>query len=273
MDESKVASKKVEASTGTISELTDEIDTVKDEVAALTGEMKELDKSVAEATNQRKAEHAEYTETQALNEAAVQLLQKAKNRLNKFYNPVLYKAPPKKELTMEEKLYAKAGRSEFNAPASLVQIDPHKLALLQSQTFTLAPYEKKQGKSTGVLALMDMMVQEIEGDRSKAEADEKAAQKEYEKLMTESAETRAQDAKGITDKEGTIAEMETRLAAAKESKALDQETLEDIGKYISHMHTQCDFLLENYDMRKEARANELESLKNSKAVLSGATMQ
>merc|ERR1719261_437138 len=80
MDESKVASKKVDVSTSAISELNDEIATVKDEVATLTTEMKELDKSVAEATNQRKAEHAEYTETQALNEAAVQLLQKAKNR-------------------------------------------------------------------------------------------------------------------------------------------------------------------------------------------------
>merc|ERR1719214_87747 len=126
-------------------ELKDQIATLAEEASTLEVEITALDGSVAQATLQRKKEHEEHTEMMTLNEAAVQLIEKAKNRLNKFYNPVLYKAPPKKELTMEEKIYADAGRSEFNAPASLVQIDshkhrhhhPHKLALLQSQTFTL----------------------------------------------------------------------------------------------------------------------------------------
>ena len=42
-----------------------------------------LDKSVAEATETRKAENAEYTTVAAQNNAAVQLLGVAENRLNK----------------------------------------------------------------------------------------------------------------------------------------------------------------------------------------------
>ena len=43
-------------------------------------------------------------ETQ-LTQIALQLLGKAKNRLNKFYNPVLYESPVEvKEMTMEEKI-------------------------------------------------------------------------------------------------------------------------------------------------------------------------
>merc|ERR1719387_2275004 len=64
------------------------------EIAALQQGLLDLDKSVAEATEQRKAEHAESLSTAASNQAALELLGMAKNRLIKFYQPSLYKAPP-----------------------------------------------------------------------------------------------------------------------------------------------------------------------------------
>merc|ERR1719231_1578406 len=135
----------------TITELKDSAATLQSDIATLTEEIKELDKSVAAATEQRKAEHAEYTNTVTLNEAASQLLAKAKNRLNKFYNPVLYKKEAKKELSMEDSLYVKAGRSEF---AGLVQIRSHRQPLAFPQTFEGAAPAKKSEKSSGVLALL-----------------------------------------------------------------------------------------------------------------------
>merc|ERR1719456_783766 len=250
----------------TITELQDSAATLKGDIATLTEEIKELDKSVAAATEQRKAEHAEYTNTVTLNEAAMQLLGKAKNRLNKFYNPVLYKKEAKKELSMEDSLYVKAGRSEF---AGLVQIRSHQPAF--PQTFTGAAQPKRE-KSTGVIALMTQMEGELRSDMEAAERDEKTAQGEYETLMSESAATRAQNAKSITDKEASGAQLETKLAEAEESKAMSTETLEDVGMTINHLHTQCDFLLQNYDARKEARSAEAESLKNGKAALAGADL-
>jgi len=59
---------------------------------------------VAEATEQRKEENEDYTALMASNTAALQLLELAKNRLNQFYNPKLYKPPPKRELTEEERI-------------------------------------------------------------------------------------------------------------------------------------------------------------------------
>jgi len=267
-DEEKAATDKIASLDATVTELTDSAATLKDDIATLTEEIKELDKSVATATEQRKAEHAEYTTSATLNEAALQLLEKAKQRLNKFYNPTLYKAPPKKELSMEDSLYVKAGREEF---AGFVQVRAHsRVAPPQApETFSGAP-EKKGEKSTGVIALMNMMQSDLKSDMADAEADEKMAQKEYEDLMTESAGTRAQDAKSITNKEAAGAEIDTKIQEAKESKTLSTETLEDVRLTTNHLHTSCDFLMENYDSRKEARTNELESLKNGKAVLSGA---
>jgi len=46
--------------------------------------------------------------------------------------------------------------------------------------------------------------------------------------------------------------------------------LDLIATATGDLHVQCDFLLQNFDLRKEARTNEVESLKNAKAILSGA---
>merc|ERR1719271_2326682 len=79
------------------------------EIAALQDGLKALDKSVAEATEQRKEENAEYTELMANDGAAKELLGFAKNRLNKFYNPKLYKAPPKRKLSEEDRITVNMG--------------------------------------------------------------------------------------------------------------------------------------------------------------------
>merc|ERR1712182_131337 len=61
------------------------------------------------ATEQRKEEHEDYTELMASDSAAKELLNFAKNRLNKFYNPKLYKPPPKRELSAEDRIYENMG--------------------------------------------------------------------------------------------------------------------------------------------------------------------
>merc|ERR1719439_331677 len=87
-----------------MAELSDEIASLGEDLKTLEMGVQDMDKSVATATEQRKEEHAAYTESLALQETAIALIGKAKNRLQKFYNPTLYKAPPKTEMTMEEKI-------------------------------------------------------------------------------------------------------------------------------------------------------------------------
>jgi len=82
----------------------DAIAKLAEEIAALTAGIKELDKMVMEATEQRKEENEDFKELMASDTAAKELLKFAKNRLNKFYNPKLYKAPPKTELSREDRI-------------------------------------------------------------------------------------------------------------------------------------------------------------------------
>merc|ERR1719148_216574 len=79
------------------------IATLAEELDSLASGIKALDKQVAEATSQRKEEHSESVEVLTNDNAAKELIGFAKNRLNKFYNPKLYKAPAAREMSEEER--------------------------------------------------------------------------------------------------------------------------------------------------------------------------
>merc|ERR1719440_836608 len=87
-----------------IADYKERIATLAEELEALADGIKALDKQVAEATDERKSEHEENVETLASDNAAKELIKMATNRLNKFYSPKLYKAPPKRELSEEERI-------------------------------------------------------------------------------------------------------------------------------------------------------------------------
>ena len=80
------------------------ITTLKSEIEALDDGIRELDKEGADYTDQRKEDHDEFTAIFAANAAAVDLLKFAKHRLNKLYNPKLYKPPPTRELSEEDQI-------------------------------------------------------------------------------------------------------------------------------------------------------------------------
>merc|ERR1719389_1524333 len=164
-DEKAAATTKLTQIEAEIGELTDGITELSEAINTLTAEIGELDKSVADATENRKSDHAAYIESLQLNEVAVGLIGKAKNRMQKFYNPTLYKAPPVKEMTMEEKII-EAG--------TFAQVRLHVAPPPPPETFGGA-YEKKSEKSGGVLALMDELVSDLEADMKDSGYTEKTA--------------------------------------------------------------------------------------------------
>merc|ERR1719247_665641 len=264
--------------------MTDQSATLADEIKTLGKEVKELDKAVAEATEQRKEEHGEFITFQTENGAAVQLIEKAKNKLFKFYRPNQYKEAPTKELTEEEKILAASGRSDMIATAApemiagtsiaaFAQVHQHTAAAPPPPPATWDAYQKKDGKSNGVIALMDMLMKELQDGITEAENEEKTAQSDYERLMVESKESRASMSESITSKEVAKADLDTKLEATKEKKTSQEAELSALKQTMAQLHADCDFLVENYDLRKTAREGEVEGLKNAKSVLSGASFE
>merc|ERR1719364_408958 len=206
-----------------IDEQRDAIAAVGSEIEALKKGLEDLDKSVAEATEQRKEEHSDYIDEAASNQAAVDLLGMAKNRLNKFYNPTLYKEP---EPVAEE---------EFFGQIALTRADPG------APPETFGEYKKSES-SSGVINMIDEMIKEMKDEMAESKRDEEEAQKDYEETMNDAATKRADDSKLMVTKEGEKAEATTKLEELKETKRTKKGQLEVLEDKIDNLHKTCDFL-------------------------------
>merc|ERR1719421_2331089 len=88
--------------------------------------------------------------------------------------------------------------------------------------------------------------------------------------MKDAAEKRATDSRAIADKGKAKAQAESDLEQSKQEKTATTKTLMATLEYIQSLHAECDWLLQYFEVRKEARTGEIDSLKTAKAVLSGA---
>ena len=118
--------------------------------------------------------------------------------------------------------------------------------------------------------MIDLLIKDLAKEMTEAETDEKDAQADYEQMMQDSKAKRTTDSKALAAKSSAKADTEAELQAHGEHHAEGSQELMATMKYISSLHSECDWLLQYFEVRKEARAGEVESLKQAKAVLSGA---
>merc|ERR1711957_292470 len=252
------------------------IATLTDEIAALEQGIKDLDKQVAEATEARKEAHTTYVSELAGNKAADELLGIAKNRLNKFYNPKLYKAAPKRDLSEEQRITVNMGGT-LAATAAPGGIAGTGVTALAQSGDKPAPapemygaYKKSGEESTGVIGMIDLLKADLAKEMQESATEEKNDQADYETMVADSATKRAADSKSLAEKQGAKADTEAALVASKDEKKSKTAEAMANAKYIHDLHQECDWLISNFEVRKEARAGEVDSLQKAKAVLSGA---
>jgi len=250
------------------------IATLTEEIEALADGIKALDKQVAEATEQRKEEHEDSVETLANDNAAKELIGVAKNRLNKFYNPKLYKEAPKRVLSEEDAITVNMGGTlaPTAAPGGIAGtgVTAFSQVAPPPPPETFGAYSKKGEESTGVITMLDMMVADLDKEITEIETEEKEAQSEYETFMKDSADKRASDSKSIADKEGFKADTEATLIKDEESHMATMKEAMATHQFLAEVHGDCDWLLSNFETRKAARTGEIDALTKGKAVLSGA---
>merc|ERR1719172_485967 len=118
--------------------------------------------------------------------------------------------------------------------------------------------------------MIDLMIGDLTKEMTEAKTEEQLAQEDYDKAMADAKEKRTTDSQSLADKSKAKAELEAELEANSEEKAATEKTHMATLEHIQSLHAECDWLLQYYQVRKEARAGEVESLKTAKSVLSGA---
>jgi len=274
-DNKKVLQNEVSDLETAIDDAKEQITTLKTEIEALDDGIRALDKEVGDYTDQRKEEHDEYAETLASNTAAVDLLKFAMNRLNKFYNPKLYKPPPKRELSEDEQITLNMGGTlaPTEAPGGIAGTG---ISAIQDGAAPPPPpaanlaYKKKGEESNGVIQMIKTIIADVEKEIQVAKLEEKDAQRDYEKFMADAKAKRAEDSKSQSDKEGALAETTETLVSSEEGLKNKKIELMETEKALGGLHADCDWLLKYYDARAEARTGEIEALGKAKDVLNGA---
>jgi len=217
------------------------IDTLTKDIATLEEQVASANREIKHASEDREAENTEFQQTVADQRATQTILQKCLARL--------------------EQVYAKK---------SFVQVrstnEPGAAAPPPPQGFG----EYKQQPSGGVMALIQKIIAEANTLEKEALHAEQTSQSAYEDFIADSKADITAKNRAIAAKSSEKAELETASVQADGDKAASLSDLERLGKQNGDLHASCDFVLNNFEARQTARAEEIDALGQAKAILSGA---
>lgn len=260
---------------------------LKKSIAASDKAVADTNQSIAEATAQRKQENADYETNKNMQNQAILLLKKAKNKMNSFYNKDQHVEKIAVDANGNDVDMSQAEafrepvagyRSPFGGPVewinggppSLAQIRVHVQKVVADGQPEMEFAKKKSGASNTILALLDKLVGELELELNTTEHDEKTAQKDYEKVVADGNTTIEEEtaaSQGASDKK---VDEETKLQDQNAGNTSENADLKNNQNTLAELHKQCDFLIAHFDARKEARTSEIEGMVNAKAALKGA---
>merc|ERR1719201_2367436 len=225
-----------------LKELSNEQAAIADQIKKLEEEMDKIDLQMKEATLQREKEKTVFTKQTAEQNAAIAIIEKAKEVLGKAFGP---------EAALVQKSASSKQDDDSNMEGMLgISFVQTKLA------------ESAQDKKHDI----ELEVAELMHDETESQAD-------FDKLTTESNKATKDKKKEVTGREEAKAAVDEKIQIQTGVKGGYDDEVASLDEKLKALHAQCDFLLENYEKRKEARAQEMEGLSKSKAVLQGAKLE
>jgi septal ring factor EnvC (AmiA/AmiB activator) len=227
---------KIEDLEMTIKQLSEAIDALKAEIAEMQVQLKR-------AGEDREKENKEFQMTVADQRATQKLLTAALNVLKGFY---------------EKK--AKAALLQTGQPAG-----PPPPPGFEAY--------KKNAAAGGVMGMIQQIINDAKAMEAETIRSEEDAQKAYEDFVKDTNGSIEAKSKDIVNKSETKAKAEADLVEAKENKEAVMLELEQLANYKAELHSSCDFVMKNFEIRQTARDEEIEALKQAKAILSGAKFE
>jgi len=220
----------------TIDDLTMTIKELTEAIDTLKAEIKEMQFQMKRAGEDREKENVEFQETVADQRATQKLLTQALEVLKGFYD--------KKAALAQEK-------SKQTPPPGFKAY-------------------KKNESSGGVMGMIQQIIDDAkleEQETIKAEAD---SQKAYETFVKDTNLSIEEKTKEIVSKSDAKGKAEQEKVKSEETLEKVTTDLDGLAQEASDLHGECDFTLKNFEIRQSSRMQEIEALKQVKAILSGA---
>jgi hypothetical protein len=227
--------------TAKISDLEMTIKQLKEALEALNSEISELQVQLKRAGEDREKQNKEFQMTIADQRATQKLLAQAMNVLKGFY------------------------AKKAKAAASLLQQEP-------AGPPPPPGFEayKKNAAAGGVMGMIQQIINDAKAMEAEAIRAEEDSQKAYEDFVKDTNSSVEEKNRDIVHKSEVKAKAEADLVQANDDKEAVMLELEQLGNYKGELHESCDFIVKNFEIRQQARDEEIEALKQAKAILSGA---
>merc|ERR550532_411898 len=132
---------------------------------------------------------------------------------------------------------------------------------------------KNNAANGGVVSMIQQIISDAKAMEAEAIRSEEDAQKAYEDFVKETNNSIEAKSRDIVNKSKQKAKAEEELVEAKQDKAAVLLELENLSNYNAELHQSCDFVMKNFDLRQTARDEEVEALRQAKAILSGAKFE
>merc|ERR1719183_3043038 len=120
------------------------------------------------------------------------------------------------------------------------------------------------------MSMLEKLIEETKTITAESKKAESEAQKAYETMIADTNASVKDLMKEITTKEEATSQAKKDTVQAESDLQDTTDELEGLAKYNADLHEDCDYVLKNFDTRQQARAAEIESIKEAKAILSGA---
>merc|ERR1712113_653697 len=132
---------------------------------------------------------------------------------------------------------------------------------------------KKNAANGGVMSMIEQIITDAKAMEAEAIRSEEDAQKAYEDFVKETNNSIEAKSRDIVNKSEEKAKAEVELVETKEAKEGILLELEQLSNYNAELQQSCNFVLKNFDLRQTARDEEVEALRQAKAILSGAKFE
>jgi len=219
-------------------ELSNELEALAADTAALKKEVGDMEVALKDAGEQRKANNQLFQQSVNDQRATIQVLTMAQKRLQEFYTP----------------------------GAKLVQIHSHAAPPPKPS----AKAYEKSANSGGVMQMLATIISDAESVEAELKITEQDEQKDYSEFVAETTATIEADRKAIETKEERTAQADGEKSETEEAQLANDAALGDLNKLLSGIHTDCDWILKYFDLRQKSRAEEMDAIKEAKAILAGA---
>merc|ERR1719316_139942 len=130
-------------------------------------------------------------------------------------------------------------------------------------------YGGKTGESQGIVAIMEMVHEDIVKDRKDAKADEDDSQKEYDEFKKDSEDKMKALKKEKEETEKRMGNAETDKSNTEKSRGTKKGELDALLDKIAEINPNCEYFEVNYPMRRKNRQIEIDGLQKAKAILQG----